>query len=181
MEDNKQLNTINFNEDTINIREEVEKYAFHWKWFIISIIIALLVVKIYLRYTPNQYAATTTILIGDKGSNELSAFKELGLIGGSNNSLENEMVLFKSRSLFERVVKDLGINVQFFKKGRVYDSEIFVQNAPYKINFLIEDSKLFSLSASFSIIPKSDTNFMLVEGVKRNEYTFGKKIETNFG
>ena len=46
MQDNEQLNSINFNEETINIREEVEKYAYHWKWFILSLFLALTAVFI---------------------------------------------------------------------------------------------------------------------------------------
>ena len=181
MQEKQPIAPINFNEGSINIREEIEKYLYYWKWFVLSMVVAFFIAKAYLRYTPNQYSAATTILIGDAGNNELLAFKDLGLVGNSNNSLENEIELLKSRSLFERVVKDLGINVQFFKKGRVYDSESFVKNAPYKLNFLFENTKLYNLSASFSIVSKSDTNFVLVDGINSTEYAFGENVKTSFG
>ena len=181
MQENQQLKPINFKEGTINVREEIEKYAYHWKWFVLSLLVAFFAIKMYLRYTPNQYAASTTILIGDTDDNELSAFKELGLVGSSNKSLENEIELLKSRSLFERVVKDLNLNLQFFKKGRVYDSEMFNQNAPIKINFLFGNEKLYNLWATFSIITKSETSFVFVDGLQSKEYTYGEKINSSFG
>ena len=103
MQENKKFNPVNFNEDTLNIREEIEKYFYHWKWFVLSTFLALTIVFIYLRYTPNQYEAAATILIEDVENSELSAFKDLGLVGSSQASLENEIELLKSRNLIQRV------------------------------------------------------------------------------
>ncbi|VAW25964.1 hypothetical protein MNBD_BACTEROID04-1461, partial [hydrothermal vent metagenome] len=33
MQEENPVNSINFNNESINIREEIEKYLYHWKWF----------------------------------------------------------------------------------------------------------------------------------------------------
>ena len=103
MQENDPLTTIYFNSDNLNIREEIEKYVFHWKWFVLGLIIALSGAYTYLRYVPNQYSVETSILINDdkKGglSSELSAFEDLGLLGGGKASIDNEIELLKSRTL----------------------------------------------------------------------------------
>ncbi len=81
--------------DAINIRAELEKYIIHWKWFLMGVIIALVGAFLYLRYSTPKYTASTTILIKDDKksgiSAELEAFKDLGIIGGSSNNIDNEI------------------------------------------------------------------------------------------
>lgn len=186
MQNDNQLNNLNFNEESINLREEIEKYAYHWKWFVISGFVAMVLAFLYLRYTPNQYEVATTILIDEeKGGSlsELSAFEDLGLLGGSKNSIDNEIELLKSRNLMERVVKDLGINVTYFTKGRVITSEVFSNKAPLKINFFTKDSIFYNRDTTFTIHVLSPSKFSLkdIEGVKQSEHVFGENINTEFG
>ncbi len=55
MQNENQLNPMNFDNESINIREEIEKYAYHWKWFVLSAIIAVSGAYLYLRYASNIY------------------------------------------------------------------------------------------------------------------------------
>ncbi|MGY8927710.1 MAG: Wzz/FepE/Etk N-terminal domain-containing protein, partial [Flavobacteriales bacterium] len=52
-------------EDTVNLREIIEKYAFHWKWFILSTVLFLSIAFLYLRYSQNIYQSEAKILIKD--------------------------------------------------------------------------------------------------------------------
>ncbi|MCP2936383.1 hypothetical protein NK983_27240, partial [Salmonella enterica subsp. enterica serovar Typhimurium] len=66
------------------------------------------------------------ILIKDdsKGivSSELSAFEDLGILKSGNN-INNEIEIFRSRSLMSRVVKELKLNVYYFSYGRPIEHE----------------------------------------------------------
>ena len=181
MQENKQYSPINFNEDTLNIREEIEKYVYHWKWFVLSIFLALVIVFIHLRYTPNLYEASATILIEDVENSELSAFKDLGLVGSSQASLENEIELLKSRNLVQRVAKELQLNVSYYDQGRVIEAEFFHIRSPFNINFLIDDSSFDKLSARFSIFIKSKTHIILKTDLGEKEFAFGEKMSLSFG
>lgn len=187
-EENNQLPNIQFQDESINIRQEVEKYAYYWKWFVLGAFVSLVVAYVYLWYTPNQYEVSTTILINDEDSgglaSELSAFQDLGLFSGSKgSSIENEIELLKSRSLIERVVKDVGINVSYFKKGRVRTSEIFKNEVPVKLNVFTKDSLFYAADTSFTIVFGAASKFKLLdsEGNKVAEHSFGENIKTNFG
>ena len=165
MQPENQLNPINFNDQSLNLREEIEKYAYHWKWFVVAIVVALIAAFVYLRYTPNIYQVSSTILVvGDSDStlpSELSAFEDLGF-GKSSSSFDDEIELLKSRSLMTRVVKELGINVTYFKKGRIVTSELFLNQVPVKINFFTKDSIFYNRDTSFVVQVKSETNFTLI-------------------
>ena len=98
----------NFDEDldqNINIREQLEKYLIHWKWFVLGIIVSLFLAFIYLRYAVPMYNATSTILVKDdrKGglASELSAFSDLGMLKGAKSNVDNEIEVIKSRKLIK--------------------------------------------------------------------------------
>lgn len=187
MQEDNQFNPVNDTNDTINVRVELEKYAYHWKWFVLGIAVALLAAYLYLRYTPNQYSVSTTILVDDKNSgglaSELSAFEDLGLLGSSKASLDNEMELLKSKMLAERVVKSLGSNITYFKQGNVIKSELFRKDAPIKINFFSADSIFYKLDTTFTVTITSSSTFKL-ENAKGNEsknHHFGELVKTSYG
>lgn len=186
MKNDNRNNFENSHNEPTNIREEVEKYLFYWKWFVFCVFISLLIAFLYLRYTPKEYQISTTILIEDekKGGlvSELSVFEDLGIINGQT-SLENEIELLKSRELMERVIKGIGANITYYTKRSLVVSEIFSKEVPIKINFFTKDSIFYIQDTTFIIQIKSANNFSLInsKGEKRGDYNFGQNIKTKFG
>jgi tyrosine-protein kinase Etk/Wzc len=115
--------------DTINIREELEKYLFHWKWFFLGVLISLAGAYFYLRYETPLYSATTTIMIKDNQksgiSKEFAAFEDLGIVGGSANNTDNEIEILKSRKIVGSVVDALNLTMLYFIEGRIKRSELY--------------------------------------------------------
>ncbi|WP_373940643.1 Wzz/FepE/Etk N-terminal domain-containing protein [Polaribacter sejongensis] len=142
MQQENPLNYIFQEEEPINIREQLEKYLFHWKWFVFTVIVALGIAYAYSYYTPSQYRVATTILIDDDSngglSSELSAFEDLGLIGGGKKSIDNEIGILKSYTLMERVVKELGVYTTFYKEDRGRITELYDTEVPFKITFFLK-------------------------------------------
>ena len=77
--------------DAVNFREVFEKYFFHYKWFLVGMVLSVLGAYLYLQYTPKQYKVAATILIDDENkgglSSELSAFEDLGILGGGQTKI----------------------------------------------------------------------------------------------
>jgi len=186
----KNENPINYlfpDEKQINNREKLEKYVYHWKWFVLGVIIAFFSAYFYLRYTPNQYLVTTTILIDDSKNggglpSELSAFEDLGILTDAKKSIENEIGILKSRSLMESVVKDLGVNISYFTKGRIHEIEVYKNDVPIRINFFSKDSIFYKTDTSFTVKVISPSKFILINGEKESsvEHVFGETIATKF-
>ncbi len=156
-------------DDEINILETLEKYTYHYKWFLLGVMIALVAAFVYLRYTTYQYEVSTIILINDEENggalnSELSAFKDMGLVSESKISLDTEMGILKSRTLMERVIKDLGLQVSHYKKGRIGINEVYKNKVPFNINLFVNDSILYKLDTIFSINARSATRFVLADG-----------------
>ncbi len=170
-------------DDEINIRETFEKYSYHWKWFLLGVLIALTASFIYLSYATYQYEVSSTILIDDKENgggltSELSAFEDLGLLSGSKTSLDTEMGVLKSRTLMERVIKELGLQVTYYKEGSIGTNEVYQDKVPFNINFFVSDSIMYHLDTTFSITANSSEKFVLKnsDGDRIQEGLFGERI-----
>lgn len=125
---NKQEISHENHESDFNIREQVEKYLVHWKWFALSVIVVLGLAFLYLRYSTPLYKATATILVKDdkKGglASELSVLSDLG-VGTSKSNVDNEVEILKSRTLTEKTVSKLHLNIHYLSHGRVKSSELY--------------------------------------------------------
>ena len=137
MNDNQNSFHENDFESSFNLRDELEKYLFHWKWFVLCGVISITMAFIYLRYTTEYFEVSTTLLIKDQKSSmssELAAFQDLGVLGqGRGSSINNEIQSLKSRTLATNVVNDLNLRVSYFKKGRVKEFEIFQEQVPIEV------------------------------------------------
>ena len=158
-----------FQEESINLREQIETYLKYWPWFLFSVVIALVFATLYLRYTQNQYKAVATILVKDdrKGTyqSEMSAFDELGILN-AKNSVDNEIEIIKSRSVLQAAIKSINFNITYFTEGRVKTIELY-DDCPIEANFFETNDKFYHISKSFIVNYKTDTTFEL----KQNENT----------
>ena len=162
------------NQNHFSLKEEVEKYIRHWKWFVLGIFIALLSAFLYLRYSIPHYKAVATILVKDdrKGNmaSELSAFSDLGLMGNMKSNVDNEIEVVKSRTLIESTVKDLELNVSYFSQGRVKWEELY-QNSPVKM--IVSSSEGYASKSHFYRVEKaSDTTFSIFDASNTKIGTF---------
>lgn len=188
----------NIDEDPIedfNIRETLEHYLDYWRWFALSVVLCVFGAFLYLRYTTPQFSASTTILVKDekKGGmlSELSAFSDLGIGGGIKSNLDNEVEILKSRTLVERTVKKLELNVSMTSKGNVVDAPLY-KNAPIQLAFLSKKANFYTGKMKLEYAKRSSTTFELttvltdkdtVRGVlsPKKEFRYGEIIPTLIG
>ena len=184
MEDNK-YNYLMEEEDTIDIKEILLKYIFHWKYFLLSTVICLGLGFTYLRFHPPLYEVSATILIKDDkdgGSigDELSAFADMGLMGGKGN-IDNEIEILKSRSLMTKVVNELKLNVSYFSKGRPIEHERYFDTPIYATYKVLDSTQ--TIEKNWILTPENNKQFALndAEGLLIGNFKFGEQITTDFG
>ncbi|WP_426484154.1 GumC family protein [Flavobacterium sp. 2] len=179
--------------EDVNLREQLNKYLVHWRWFLVSIVIALIIAFLYLRYTMPSYEATTTILVKDekKGGmlSELSAFADLGIGGAMKSNVDNEVEILKSRTLVESTIKKLNLNVGLFVEGKVVDRDIF-EDTPIKAYFINKVILFDEMKLTLNCQLLNATTFSLESEVEekedfllstKKEFKFGEKIPTKIG
>ena len=158
----------------INIKDEIFKYLIHWKWILLSVIVALIISKFYLRYASDVYQTAAKIQILD---NNTAAFKlpndAISIFGKGKVNLENEIEIMKSTRITGEVIDKLNLTTEIYSVGKIKSVELW-NNKPFTINWAIDKDSLKNKSTSLEVtITKK--GYTINESTK--EYSFGK---TNF-
>lgn len=188
MQSNHNAVSPNPQHDKISLGELVAKYSYYWKFIVISIVIALIFAFAYLQVATYEYEVTSTILINDEdndggSTSEISAFEDLGLFEGTKTSLDTEMGILKSKSLIERVARDLKLNITYYSKRNLTFKEVYQNQRPFTVNLLAEELMVKHIDTVFFISAKSEISYNLYDGNDNliGEGSFGEKVESNFG
>src|SRR5688572_9969646 len=161
----------------INPKEFLLKYL-HYSWlFAIFILFSLIGAWLYLRYTQPMYNVSSTLLIrndnerGGGGMSSQDMFSDIGLFQSTTNK-QNEMIILGSRTMMERVVKNMGLQKKYSVIANVKTTDIY-PDYPLElvVNHLRDSSKPFSLH----IHVNSDWSTFRI-GESKEEYMVGKEI-----
>ena len=160
------MNSANtkFPKMNMDYRELPKPYLKNWKWFLASVIIALVLGFLKIRYTIPEYAVEAKIqILEDQGSkSELDVFRDLDVFGQGSNNIDDEIEILNSRSNLIRIVKQLGLNKKIIALGKILDSDMYV-NPPFNVSFIAHDSVVHNARADFFITMKSSTNFEIIK------------------
>jgi len=170
--------------DSFDIGKVIKLYTRKWKWFLISLGVFLMAAIFYLRYAVPQYASLAKIqILLDENSKtpELNLFKDVNMLAANNSRMDDEIEVLNSRSNFVQVAKNLRLNISFFVKGNIRDSELY-GNYPLKLNFLAPDSIIYNSNTNFFIEVVSPNEFKLTDdsGVSK-QHLFGNTVKTDAG
>lgn len=180
----------NFNQvqdtDTINIREELEKYVIYWRWFILGIVVAVGIAFLYIRYTTPSFSVSSSIMIKDNQksgiSDELKAVADLGIVGtGSANNTDNEIYILKSRKIMGFVVDSLNLQVQYFTEGRIKTSELY-SDIPFELKLMpTNDIREKDTTFILQIINADTYSLSNLDNTIKRDYQFGNMISNSYG
>mgnify|MGYP003575040698 CR=1 FL=1 len=169
-------------ESSVNLVKIISVLRLNWKWFALSVLVALFIAIIYLRYSTPEYMVNATILVQDdkKGGSTPDAdmLQSLGLGGKSN--VDNEVKIFKSRTIMEKVVNDLQLNVQYFTEGRIKTVERY-QTKSFDLFFVPLFVDSLKRVKEFTFRQTDNNTFLLVNGKKEIRGKWGDTILLPFG
>lgn len=118
----------------IDLVELVVRCLRRWKMFLASVVGCLLIAVLYVHYATPEYKVTSTVVIKDEKKGQvgadITAFQDLGIMA-SNENLENELEVLKSKSLFDRMVDELNLHFSYYTKNWLKQTEIYKQTPVY--------------------------------------------------
>ncbi len=151
-------------EDNVDLRRYFGLFLSNWYWFAITLFIALLIAYAINKYSEKVYTISSSLLINEQGSSDMTGMDRVtpgGDIFRSQENLQNEIGILKSYSVNYRTVKELPeFNVTVVEIGRRgiaqrrhYKSEPFVvvydslnyQSAGVPVNILIRSADKYSI------------------------------------
>lgn len=159
----------------LSARELFYKYIRFLPLIIFSLLLAFFAAWLYLRYTQEQYSSVGNMLITTE---ESKGDKVEDLIAGKSKTtnLLNEIEVLKSRPLMTRVVRSLGLQIGYIKKGNVKN-----MNAYKRTSFAFVPVQLADSALSFSVdIDFANASQFRVDK-KNTLYSFDQLFQTRNG
>ena len=147
-------------EETIDIKALILKFAQYWYYFVLSILFFGCIAFLNNRYTVPEYSVSTTLLIRDDNNTQLGAenlLEGLEMFSGKKN-LNNEIVILNSFSLTEKIIQELELGTSYFQHGFLQSNELFI-NSPFTVK--IDSSHLQLTEINFQITPVNNNEFIL--------------------
>jgi len=106
-------------EDKYDLKQELFKYLFFWRWFAFSIIICFILSFFYLRYSHNIYSTSAKIKILDKKEASLELPSASDLFSNNKINLENEIELLSAYTILDKVIEKQNLNASFYSVGDI--------------------------------------------------------------
>lgn len=141
MMENNQIKKDIRQEEPLNIRDLIFKFVVYWPWFVISAILLVVCAYIYLRFQEPVYNITSTVLVKEQDQHT----KMMGTAGGAmsalqdmggftmSSSFDNELEILKSRTLVTKVVSDLGLYINTYRKGSFGYNATLYKSSPVNV------------------------------------------------
>lgn len=169
----------------VDLNKIVNKLLSFWWLFIISVGIAYAASYFYLRYTTFEYSARAVLLIKDTGKSGGISEQDIissgsGLTGGK--SMDNEIQILKSLSLLEKVVDELGLQVSYYRKGQIKETELYNYSPILLDSFEMQDPDFYSYS--FFVEMKDYERFIFKsseDDTEGKELRYNESFENNRG
>ena len=121
----------------INLIDIFRLIFVNWYWFVLSVLICIGFAFFYLKSSSKVYSRKASVLIRDdsKGGNmsESSAFADISFFGGKRN-VDNEVLVFQSRNLMEKVAPRLHLDMSYTVKNGLRDDELYT-HSPITVSF----------------------------------------------
>ena len=100
------------NSDFIDLSALIKQYVSKWYLFAISVFVCLALGFFYIYIHPREYAVRANILISTEEDTS-GAMGALSALFGSQGSVDDEIFIVSSHSLYCEVVRDLGTNITY--------------------------------------------------------------------
>jgi len=159
-------------EQISNIKDFIFRIISNWKWFVLTIAIAMAIAFYINLSAPKVYGLKATIAVKEKQNPLFSTGTNIAFNwGGVSDKVESIRKALISRSHNEIVVRDLEFYIEYLKEGDFGKDDVYgktpfkivlqpnqfqLLNTTIKIEFLDENS--FNLSVDFN----SDTHYKLI-------------------
>jgi len=180
-------------EDTIDLKELFYRCLAKWRWFAVTVAIALALAILHLLTTPPTYLRSASLMIKEDGKGQsigdiASMFSDLGLSQSASN-VNNELIAIESPSAILETVKRLSLDVNYSVRGTFHKNSLYGTSLPVRVSF---DDIADNESASLKLRVREDSTLTIsdfkksgaweeMEDDSKVEARLGQTVETPIG
>jgi len=139
------------NEDDFDIKKIISRFLYYWKLYFLCVCIFIILGFLFLRYSTPLYKTHAQILVQDEqsGSPSSSSFlagsslQDFNSLFGIKNNVYNELGILQTQDLLYKVIDDLKLNINYYRKGNVRSVELY-SKTPFHVKFVPRTDSLKS-------------------------------------
>jgi len=156
-------------EDTegLDLKQILSRVLANWYWIALSVLVCLGCANLYVRYKTPNYKISARVLVNDekKGAGLSGGGDLLGDLGGllgTKSTVDNEAEILKTRYLMEQVVKDMNLNITYYRKGTLKKVELY--ESPYQVKVIAAADTIKATDVEVSFL-KNDQVAVSADGI----------------
>jgi capsular exopolysaccharide synthesis family protein len=177
MQDENSSNLDDTNSEGPDTTQTLLRFLRYWPWILLCVVIGFAGAKLYLRYTVPIYTTSTQIKIlddSDDGGLDLSGMSGSTTLFNMNKiNLANEMYIFQSKRLLEKVVDSMDLNTYYYSQGQIKSELLFEGQIPFKVHW----EKNTQNTSSYTLKFKENGDFLIYRDEENQKtYSFGDTI-----
>lgn len=127
----------------------LKRYFPFWPIYVFFTLIGLALAFVYLRSQTRVYVAKASVLLKDPNKSADAKVLEALNIFDDKKSVDNEILVLKSSSIIQQVVKDLDLYATMYNQGKVQVEELYKANAP--LMFIAENKENITGGGKFDV------------------------------
>lgn len=186
----KGIAKANADED-FDIRKVISRLLDHWKLYVLSVAFCVFAAFLFIRYSTPMFKVHGKVLVQDdqKNSSPFSfmgggAMQDFSSLFGIKSNVYNELGILQTRNLFDKVVKQMNLDVAYYRKGRVRSVELY-NKSPFTVQFLPSEDSIQTTLFDISFPATGRDNRFVMNNDKIKEpgktYSFGDTVHTQIG
>jgi capsular exopolysaccharide synthesis family protein len=110
------------------------KYLKHWPWFVATCVIGILLGYFIFKNSPDTYEITSRLLVKSEESelNSVLAFNNSGADTRSGSTIEKQIGILQSYSLYRKALSNLGWDYSWYQKRLLHYDDLY-GNEPFEL------------------------------------------------
>lgn len=173
-------------DDTIDLRELFLTLLTQWKLIVSCIFLVMICAIFYLKITKNVYSVDAKIQLVDNKQNGLASLSpqlaSLGSLaginlGGSQQSIQTEIEILKSRSILTKTIQDLNLDVQIKPEQSLFQK--IINKDQFRTDYRGNEIQIFNIETFFSIhkfiVPPKYIDQVLILSFHGKNFTLTEK------
>ncbi|MGZ4118052.1 MAG: Wzz/FepE/Etk N-terminal domain-containing protein, partial [Bacteroidia bacterium] len=145
-------------------------------WILIFFGVAFVAAKLYLRYTPPVFEASSTIQV--QTSNQANKLLNVdNLAEGTGNGLAEAVELLRSKVFLKRVLSKLPLQIGYYAEGTFKNNELY-KSSPFTVEVKRTDDKIVGkkIYVAFNSSTQGVVNFTMDNQNYTKNYTVNQWI-----
>lgn len=158
--ENLDLSKFEEQERPIDIKYYIIKYSRYWPLYLFCVLIGVLAVFLFHRYTMERYEVKGSVMIKSNLAPEVRILDRSNIFSGGDN-LTNDILLFSSKNLAAEALGKLHFDVSYFASTNIKEIELY-KNSPIRVEVDWNFPQLVNKKIRINIL--SDSTFQLLPG-----------------